>query len=256
MASHHIALAAGADIAGFRDATRRLLASQVPPNDVTWDAHGGTSLFGGDATGDAKACVLPRGVVELIHDAVCHRDPQRYAHCYALIWRVQQGERALLDVASDPLIHRLLMLRKAVRRDIHKMHAFLRYRDAGAENFVAWYEPEHFILEAVASFFVERFGSLIWSIVTPIGSLHWDRETLTIGGPGVRADVPPHDAFESAWRKYYESVFNPARTNPVAMRRHMPKKYWHNMPETAAIPTLLSEATTRVEAMVQMEPKP
>jgi hypothetical protein len=34
----------------------------------------------------------------------------------------------------------------------------------------------------------------------------------------------------------------------------MPKKYWHNMPETAANPALVREATTRVEAMVQMEP--
>jgi probable DNA metabolism protein len=256
VARHHIALATGADIASFRDAARRLLASQVPPDDVTWDAQSGPSLFGDSITGDAKPCLLPRAVVELINEALCHRDPQRYALCYALIWRVQQGERAVLDVASDPLVHRLLMLRKAVHRDIHKMHAFLRFRDAGAGHFVAWYEPEHFILDAAASFFVERFSSLIWSIVTPIGSLHWDREDLTTGGPGRRADVPPHDAFEAAWRKYYESVFNPARANPVAMRQHMPKKYWRNMPETAAIPALLREAGARVEAMVREEPKP
>ncbi len=256
MARHHIALDPGADIAGFRDAARRLLASQTPPDDVTWDAQGRTSLFGDDVAANAAACMLPRGVVEMIQDVVCHRDPQRYALCYALLWRVQQGERALLEVASDPLVHRLLMLRKAVRRDIHKMHAFLRFREAGAGRFVAWYEPAHFILEPVTRFFVERFGSLIWSIVTPIGSLHWDRETLTTGEPGRRADVPTHDAFEAAWRTYYESVFNPARANPVAMRQHMPKKYWRNMPETAAIPALLREAAARVDAMVREEPKP
>ena len=66
--------------------------------------------------------------------------------------------------------------------------------------------------------------------------------------------MPPHDALESAWRMYYESLFNPARANPVAMRQHMPMKYWHNMPETGAIPALVREATTRFEAMVQMEP--
>lgn len=254
MASHHIALDPGADIAGFRDAARRLLGLQIPPDDVTWDAHGRGTLFGDGIAGDASPHMLPRGVVELIKEAVCHRDPQRYALCYTLLWRVQNGERALLDVASDPLVHRLLMLRKAVHRDIHKMHAFLRFRDAGAERFVAWYEPGHFVLEAVAPFFVERFGSLVWSIITPIGSLHWDRGALTLGGPGRRADVPPDDAFEAAWRAYYESVFNPARANPTAMRQHMPKKYWRNMPETAAIPALLREATARVDAMVQEEP--
>jgi DNA polymerase len=148
------------------------------------------------------------------------------------------------------------MLRKAVRRDRHKMHAFLRFRDAGAGRFVAWYEPEHFILEAVAPFFVERFGSLVWSIVTPIGSLHWDRETLRTAEAGRRADVPAHDAFEAAWQGYYESVFNPARANAAAMRQHMPKKYWRNMPETAAIPALLREAIPRVDAMVREKQKP
>ena len=181
---------------------------------MTWDAQGRTSLFGDDVAGNAAACLLPRGVVEMIQDVVCHRDPQRYALCYALLWRVQQGERALLEVASDPLVHRLLMLRKAVRRDIHKMHAFLRFREAGAGRFVAWYEPAHFILEAVATFFVERFGSLVWSIVTPIGSLHWDRETLTTGEPGRRADVPAHDAFEAAWRSVLRKRVQPGTRQP------------------------------------------
>jgi probable DNA metabolism protein len=256
LARHHIVLDPGADFAGFRDAARRLLLSQISPEEVTWDANGSTSLFGDDVAGAAAASLLPRGVVELVQDAVCHRDSQRYGFCYALIWRIQQGERALLDVASDPLVHRLLMLRKAVRRDRHKMHAFLRFRDAGAGRFVAWYEPEHFILEAVAPFFVERFGSLVWSIVTPIGSLHWDRETLRTAEPGRRLDVPADDAFEAAWRGYYESIFNPARANPAVMRQHMPKKYWRNMPETAAIPELLREAIPRVDAMVREKQKP
>jgi Domain of unknown function (DUF4130 len=50
------------------------------------------------------------------------------------------------------------------------------------------------------------------------------------------ADAPGEDAFEAGWRGYYESTFNPARVNPDLMRAHMPKKYWQNLPETAAIP--------------------
>jgi DNA polymerase len=35
------------------------------------------------------------------------------------------------------------------------------------------------------------------------------------------------------------------------MRLHMPKKYWRNMPETAAIPDLLRSAQRRVAVMMQ-----
>ena len=41
-------------------------------------------------------------------------------------------------------------MEKAVRRDIHKMRAFVRFRKIGEgddERYVAWFEPEHFIVE-------------------------------------------------------------------------------------------------------------
>jgi Domain of unknown function (DUF4130 len=88
----------------------------------------------------APPLLLPRSVRECITEAVPHRDPERYALLYALIWRVLRGERGLPEVASDPLVHRLNRMRRAVRRDIHKMHAFVRFRrtnESGAERFVA-----------------------------------------------------------------------------------------------------------------------
>src|SRR5262249_1445277 len=151
-----------------------------------------------------------------------------YALLYTLVWRVTHGERALLEVASDPLVHRLNLMAKTIHRDIHKMHAFLRFREvhdpSGKERYVAWFEPEHYILEAAAPFFVNRFRSLVWSILTPLGSLHWDGDALIAGPPATKSDAPEGDAFEAAWQGYYESTFNPARVNPNLMRGHMPKK--------------------------------
>ncbi len=197
--------------------------------------------------------MLPRAAAGLIDSVICHRDPERYALLYTLIWRVLHGERALLEVPSDPLLYRLETMSKQVRRDIHKMQAFLRFRRAPIqeEHFVAWFEPEHHILAAVAPFFIERFRGLVWSIITPLGSLQWNRERLICGAPGRRSDAPRDDAFEPVWRAYYESVFNPARANPDAMRLHMPKKYWRNMPETVAIPDLLRSAASRVDSMIR-----
>ena len=52
---------------------------------------------------------------------------------------------------------------KAVRRDKHKMHAFVRFREVGRErnaHYVAWFEPEHHIVEAAAPFFARRFADM------------------------------------------------------------------------------------------------
>jgi uracil-DNA glycosylase len=256
MSLYRITLRDGADLDGFRRAVRRLVAEELAPQHVVFAVDEVPDLFGGEADGEAPPVSLPRSLAEMIGRVVCHRDPERYALLYGLVWRVLNGERELLDVATDPLVHRLELMARAVRRDLHKMHAFLRFRRVGGavpERFAAWFEPEHFVLEAAAPFFVDRFRSLDWTILTPIGSVHWDREALTYGPPARREDAPAQDDFEEGWRGYYESVFNPARVNPTAMRAEMPKKYWRNMPETAAIPGLIQTATQRVERMIEQE---
>jgi DNA polymerase len=251
-----IPLQPGADLDGFRAAVRRLIGAQVPPADVIWD-NGDGDLFGETTTADAPPVALPRPLAERIETVVCHRDPERHALLYTLVWRVTHGERALLEVASDPLVHRLDLMAKTIHRDIHKMHAFLRFREAhdpdGKDRYVAWFEPEHYILEAAAPFFVNRFRGLTWSILTPLGSLHWDGAQLVAGPPAAISDAPQDDAFEAAWQGYYESTFNPARVNPNLMRGHMPKKYWRNLPETRAIPTLVQEAPARMREMIERE---
>ncbi len=178
-------------------------------------------MFGTQAPlADEAPLSLPRGVADLVGMVVPHRDPERYALLYDLIWRILHGERRLLEVSSDPLVHRLERMRKAIARDLHKMHAFLRFRRVegeGPERFVAWFEPDHHILAAAAPFFVGRFRSLTWSILTPEGSAHWDGATLAFGPAGRREDAPAGDGFEVGWRDYYESTFQPRPHQP---RRH------------------------------------
>ncbi len=252
-----IMLRKGADAAGFRAAVRSLIARGVAPEAVHWSCGDAPELFAANSAAPAPAIALPRAVAALSDLVICHRDPARYALLYTLIWRVLHGERALLEVQSDKVVHRLEMLAKAVRRDLHKMHAFLRFRrlqDAnGQERFIAWFEPDNYIVEATADFFVQRFRGLVWSILTPFGSLQWDREQLTFGPPGSKADLPEGDGFEAGWTEYYESTFNPARVNPTLMRKEMPVRYWRNLPEATAISRLIETAPARVEEMIRQE---
>jgi hypothetical protein len=122
-----IPLAEGADEDGFRLAVRRLIAAAIPPEHVTWTSDT-PSLFGTALPTDGPHFALPRAAGDLVHLVHCHRDPERHALLYRLIWRLRHGEPGLLSNPADPLVHRLTQLAKAVRRDLHKMHAFLRFR--------------------------------------------------------------------------------------------------------------------------------
>jgi DNA polymerase len=180
-----------------------------------------------------------------------------------VLWRLTHGgERHLLAVATDRDLRQLAQWCKAIGRDIHKMHAFVRFRlvgkdeATGREQFVAWFEPEHRIVRLAAGFFEKRFAGMDWSILTPQECAHWDGTTLHFT-PGVpRSVAPDEDALDDLWRTYYRSIFNPARLKVRAMQSEMPKKYWKNLPEAPLIAELIAESSGRVEKMLRTEERP
>jgi DNA polymerase len=242
------------DFDGWRDSARALALARVPPEEVSWQVGGARDLFGDEAVLPAggPAFSVPRPFVDLAKTAICHSDPERFSLLYALLLRLRAQPRAIED-AADPLVRRLQRMAKEVRRDMHKMHAFVRFREVeedGGTRFVAWFEPDHHIVRSNAGFFVRRFANMRWSILTPELSIHWDCETLTEGPGATRADAPDGDPVEETWRTYYASIFNPARVKIKAMTKEMPKKYWKNMPETALVGELIKGAQAREAQMV------
>ncbi|UVO54773.1 UdgX family uracil-DNA binding protein [Sphingomonas sp. SUN039] len=238
------------DFDGWRDVARALILNGVPPEAVVWTS-GEADLFGEAVPTTAATGTLsvPRNFVELAQSVVCHSDPERFALLYTLLWRLQD-QKALIHDHADPLVRRCEELAKAVRRDIHKMRAFVRFRELNGV-YVAWFEPDHHIVRANAGFFVRRFTSMKWSILTPEVSIHWDGKKLTEGPGASKADAPDGDPVEEVWKTYYASIFNPARVKVGAMLKEMPRKYWKNMPETALVPQLLAAAQARESGMIE-----
>lgn len=255
---HAVHLSTPDDFDGWRDAARTLAGRNIAPHDIVWQVAGeGSDLFGTSKITiertEELAFPVPRGFVALARMAACHNDPERFALLYSLLIRVRHQPAAFSD-HGDPLFRRIEMLAKAVRRDIHKMHAFLRFREVPGEGspprFIAWFEPDHHIVRAAARFFVDRFAAMHWSILTPALSLHWDGEQLCEGSGAIRSDGPAGDPVEETWKRYYAATFNPARLKVKAMLKEMPRKYWANMPETALIGQLIAGAHGRELAMV------
>lgn len=261
-------LADPGDFEEWRAEARRLVAMGVAPQDAAWpDGTGSSDLFAQAPRPVANtAGAFPREVrasrafMDTARHAILHRDPARLAVLYRVLWRLQERPHLLAD-AADPDIVTLERLALQVRRDMHKMRAFVRFRAVrdgadtdgdgnGGERFVAWFEPDHRIERANAGFFVSRFASQRWSILTPALSLHWDGETLMEGPPASRLDAPTGDAAEALWLGYYRSTFNPARLKVGMMMKEMPRRYWKNLPEARQISELVAGAQSREAAMI------
>jgi DNA polymerase len=250
------------DFDAWRMQARAALRAGVAPEALDWRGDlQGALLAGRDITSaptmrDVPA--MPRDFFDLAARVSCHRDADAPALLYRMAWRIAQGERHLCTLATDVDTHRAMRLDQAVRRDLHKMKAFVRFRAVpGVEGaFIAWFEPEHHIVDRVSGFFARRFAGMRWSILTPYRSVHWNGEALAFAPGALRSDAPADDAQESLWRTYYAHIFNPARLNARMMRQEMPQKYWKHLPEAHVLPALLRDAGARVEAMAQRAPEP
>jgi DNA polymerase len=226
------------DFVIWRERARALVQCDIRPEQVSWcERNGAADLFGAEQDLPAPDANAPwvrasKAFLECAQSAILHANTGRFGLLYRLLWRLQDDPRIMGDHA-DRDVRRLEELARGVRRDMHKMRAFVRFRAVGEgemERFVAWFEPEHHILRANAGFFARRFAAMRWSILTPKGSLHWDGEILAEGPPAQRSDAPEGDPTEELWRKYYASIFNPARLKVGAMLKDMPRRYWKNRP--------------------------
>lgn len=242
-------------------AARGALAERIPPAQIAWEELGNEqpslAMFdemelAGESPPDQPARV-PRLFVTMAGRVACHRDSGRWALLYRVLWRLTHGEPRLLEIAVDPDVHELARLEKEVRHDLHKMRAFVRFRAVSHADdtwYVAWFEPEHHIVERNAAFFRDRFAGMRWSILTPERCVHWDGAQLHFTAGVARSEAPGEDAMEDLWRTYYGHIFNPARVKTKAMQAEMPKRYWKNLPEATIIPALLEQAPARVEKML------
>lgn len=272
-----VRLSAPDDVDAALEALARLLAHQVPPDAVCWDdgMPRQADLFGSalsddltrvpPADGPAPALGLDGAARSLLRQALLHADADRFALVHRYACRLRARPQAWLD-RLQPERLRLERMAREVGREIHKMHAFVRFRpvadpagdgeDVRTLRHVAWFEPTHVVVRAAAPFFQRRFAAMRWAILTPRGSVQWEpaapgqRGALQYGPPARREDAPPADAGEALWLAYYRSTFNPARANPAMMLREMPQRYWRNLPEAATIAPLLRDAAPRTGAML------
>lgn len=236
----------------WRDAVRPLLASGEKPDRLAWSDMFSHPAVVAKPSDGKPAPRISRTLMSLLENLACFRHQSRWELMYRLSWRVLFEKPNLLQDPGDPDVQHAMSMDREVRRDLHKMHAFVRFREvtskAGESAYFSWFEPQHEILRTGAKFFVKRFPDMQWTIATPDGAAVWDSSTLSFVDSDQLGERPTGDVSEDLWRTYYRSICNVARINPTAMQREMPQRYWHNLPESAEISTLIREGSARFAA--------
>jgi len=186
------------DFAQWRVKARRLLQNKIGPPQVAWKAPSSPpSLLDPSYEPwdnlEERPCYLtaPSRFMDIAERVVCHRDPERFARLYEILFRLQL-DRHLLDRTTDA-------------------------------DMAAWFEPDHYIVELATPFFMRRFPNMDWIIVTPDCTAVWDGAELAFG-LGPRSDCrganpATRDARERGHRtKPLEGHFGQAKKGKLALK--------------------------------------
>jgi len=249
--------------ASWRRYALQALAAGWPPESVLW-TDGSVSTVGtseqlglvyaasSSPEGSVKACAVDvrvsKALSGLLNDAALFRSADRWSRLYRVLWRWWKGDREVASAADEDGA-RLHLMAKAVRRAKHDFIAYVRFQHCGVSDgpeYLAWYEPNHDVLEWGAEHFAQRMGSTTWCIATPHGAALWDGCELRftqarLDVDAIRATMAA-DQIEPLWKIYYQSIFNPARLNEAALYQNMPVRFWKNLPEGPLIPEMIARA--------------
>src|SRR5579875_502530 len=99
---------------------------------------------------------VPKAFLQSAEMVAVHGAPSRWNLLYRVLYRLQANRRLMLMELDDDVAE-MRRMEQQVRRDLHKMHAFVRFRKITVpdeeEHYVAWYRPDHRIVRVAAPFF-------------------------------------------------------------------------------------------------------
>lgn len=203
------------DVVGFHSEATRLLARQVPPENVEWSAAPSQRVEEQALDAERAAirnraarAIIPQSFVRMSELVVLHRDADRFDLLYRSLWRLVY-EPDLKNDYGDADLARLRQMAQSVRRDIQKMKVRLAFRPLrfkGERMAVAWYEPSHYICELVGAWLAKRDPANQWILLTPERSLRWDGKRLLSSPALVSAQDPLAPLSDEEWSRTLEAL--------------------------------------------------
>lgn len=171
-----------------------------------------------------------------------------------LIWRVVRllmhtRDGDILSNYGNTDILRLRQIVKMMDREIHRMHAFVRFQEAASGRYYAIIEPDFDVLPLLDDHFQHRFADMEWTIFDARRGygLAFDKNACSfvdnideilnaeLGQLDERHLADHEKAFQGLWHTYFSSVNIRARKNIKHHERQLPRRYWKYLSEKMTV---------------------
>lgn len=207
------------------------------------------------ATDDESAARVVKGVDErtnsqastLIYKLFLSELPESEMLIYQVIHAIiRKGDKSILENFANPFILKAMQIEKMMHREVHRMHAFVRFQKSRDGLFYAAIDPDFDVLPLIGDHFERRYADQDWLIFDTKRhyGLHYDQTKMSFVNatdpvmainPAVFEDDSFQDArekeYQALWKNYFHAVNIQERNNAKLHLRHMPKRYWKYLTE-------------------------
>lgn len=169
---------------------------------------------------------------------------------FRIICRLFDGDKDILQNYGDPDVLYFTQTLKKIRRESHRMKAFVRFSKSSDGLYFAIIEPDFNVLPLISKFFKERYADQSWLIydvkrqygllydqvsVSEVSLTPEEKKALTQDAVITMDERDLH--FQNLWKRYYQSTNIEARRNMKLHIQHVPKRYWKYLVEKSLFPS-------------------
>ncbi len=145
---------------------------------------------------------------------------------------------------GNKYVMRLSYVLKQVRREKHRMEAFIRFQKMADGIFYASIEPDFNVLPLILTHFKRRYADQKWIIydIKRAYGIYYDLNEVVFvqmdfasgkqdGKPIISSYSEDETLYQALWKDYFKHVNIPARKNTKLHLQHVPKRYWKHLTE-------------------------
>jgi probable DNA metabolism protein len=151
-------------------------------------------------------------------------------------------QRDIFNDFGDPHVLILRQTEKKMRRERHRMTAFVRFMLGKDNLYYALIEPDFDVLPLLTSHFSGRYADQRWLIYDTRRTygIYYDLETVQFVYPGTETTQhsitslvleESEELYQQLWSDYFKSTTIKARKNMKLHLQHVPRRYWKYLPE-------------------------
>lgn len=159
------------------------------------------------------------------------------------IRHVFDSDQNIEEDYGNRYVMRLSEILKMVRREKHRMEAFIRFQKLNDGIFYAAIEPDFNVLPLLIKHFKSRYADQKWMIYdikrnyglyydlhdTQFIEMNFDELNKSVNV--IAAYSEDEGIYQNLWKNYFNSVNIVSRKNTRLHVRHIPKRYWRHLTE-------------------------